>query len=653
MSCLEKNLEQIAKYNKPLADRIAAHEIVDQHRFRLDYSKCDDLNIYVDGVPIHDEIDPVGQAKDVFTKNYKEGNVSLIFGLGLGYLFNRFVKETKDRILVYEPDMDILRITLGVFDFSEALANPKIKIVHDKFNLKPSIETMKTKDDDMTLYFLPYHSCHHKPVLDELVSELSQIHSLMEIGFKELAKKSTAWAMSTASNLASIAKNEELEALEDKFKDKPAVIVSAGPSLLKSIEAIKKYRDKIVVVSVGIALKTLLKHGVKPDFVAIIEIGDCRFNLLGEDLAGIKFIFPPEVNSLIYTTGVEKAFNYYTENLFTSDWVQGYTGIDCSKYINRGTVSITALWSANLMGCNPIILAGQDLAFSGGECYAGDTFYSVSYEVNKETGEIEFTPKPYDDNKKADFEKMYGPVTKEQYEKAIELVIEQRKKELTTVKGQDGTLLPTSAGYSLFVKHFMEIIPRMYGKKLYNTSVGGAQIDGYENISMEEVLSQYAKEKIDVDAIIEEATGSYTKPFGVEQKINFINNAISLLTKYAECCDKGLQNTKKFTQQYNRVRRVSDDIRNILNRSLGSYIDAVQHYFTKNRYILSLSYKEYSDVEESLKVLKTENSDQHILEAHKNLVKFFDLGKKNSLQSVKILKEQKEMILNESTVAKS
>lgn len=648
---LAKNLEQIAKYNKPLADKIATHEITTP-TYRLDFTKCDDLNLYVDGYPIHDEVDAIGQAQTIFQKSYREGHLNIIYGFGLGYLFSRFIKEVHQKVIVYEPNIDILRITLGLFDFSEALANPKVKVVHDKFNIKPAIESMSTKGDKITLYFLPYHAHFFKAEIDEFVQDLSMINSLIEVGFKELANKSKGWALSTAKNLIKITRGEELEAIRDKFKDKPAVVVSAGPSLLQSVETIKKYRDKIVVISVGIALKALLKHGIRPDFTAIIETGNCLPNVEGADLSGINFVFPPEVNSRIYEYDYFRTFNYYTENLFTSDWVMDYTQIDCTKYMNRGTVSITALWTAKILGCNPIILTGQDLAYSGGKCYAGDSFFNLTCTVNQETGELEFQTPDYESQKKEVIEKYYGTSDPEEMKRILNGFIAQKKTELTKVKGQSGELLPTSAGYALFVKHFEELIPDLYDKKLFNCSTGGAQIDGYENAIMEDVLKEYAKTSIEVEKIVQESIKGYQKPADSNHKKAFLDENMAMLKEYKHLSEKGSDYMKKFNQQLKRSRILRNEVKNICFKALDAYAYAIKNIYAKNRFIMSLSYQGYLNVEEAINSLNETRQDAEFMKLSEALSWFFADAIKASEEAIKTLKETKEAI-DESPSAKS
>lgn len=652
MDFLAKNAEQIAKYNKPLADKILSH-VIESASYRLDYTKCDDLNLYIDEMPVHDEIDAVEQAKAIFDKSYQKNHVSIIFGLGLGYLFNRFVKEVNDKILVYEPNIDILRITLGLFDFSEALSNPRIRLVHDKFNLKSAIESVNIKDDLFTLYFLPFHQVRYKPQLDEFVNDLTLIHGLIDVGYKELARQSKSWGLNIIKNLEKIHSNNELEALRGKFKNKPAVVISAGPSMHKSIEALKKYRDKVIVISVGIALKPLLRNGIKPDFTAIIEAGYCLFNLQGADTSGINFILPPEVNSQITETGqLDRVFNYYTENLFTSDWVQEFTGVDCTTYINRGTVSITALWSAHIMGCNPIILSGQDLAYVDGKCYAGNTHFGLKCVVDQETGEIDFEAPDFQNN--MDSIKEYGGTTEPaQVKNFLDYIIAQKRQDVQKVKGQNGELLATSGGYALFVKHFEELIPELNEKKLFNCSTGGAQIDGYENISMEEVLEKFATEKIDIENTITEAINSYQKPSSIEHKINFINTNIQKLEEYITACNKGSSFIRKFNQQHARTRKITPDLKQIFFKAIEIYYMVAEKIYSKNRYIMSMSYQEFSETEEALKTFDKTRTDENLMHLFEKVTNFFKQAVYYGTESIKILKQEKTKILNESIIAKS
>src|SRR5690606_10036454 len=55
------------------------------------------------------------------------------------------------------------------------------------------------------------------------------------------------------------------------FQQLPVFIVGNGPSLDQCFDYLHQYKDQVVIISCGTALKALHKHGIKPDFHAELE----------------------------------------------------------------------------------------------------------------------------------------------------------------------------------------------------------------------------------------------------------------------------------------------------------------------------------------------------------------------------------------------
>ena len=51
MDFLEKNLTELIKVNPDLVEKIIEHQITDMSKYKLAYSKCDDINLYIDDMP--------------------------------------------------------------------------------------------------------------------------------------------------------------------------------------------------------------------------------------------------------------------------------------------------------------------------------------------------------------------------------------------------------------------------------------------------------------------------------------------------------------------------------------------------------------------------------------------------------------------------
>ncbi|TNB54272.1 6-hydroxymethylpterin diphosphokinase MptE-like protein, partial [Campylobacter helveticus] len=52
------------------------------------------------------------------------------------------------------------------------------------------------------------------------------------------------------------------------------IIVSTGPSLIKQLPLLKKYREKALIFCADSAYPILARHNIKPDFVCMVERSD-------------------------------------------------------------------------------------------------------------------------------------------------------------------------------------------------------------------------------------------------------------------------------------------------------------------------------------------------------------------------------------------
>lgn len=86
-----------------------------------------------------------------------------------------------------------------------------------------------------------------------------------------------AWTKATQINLPRIKKENGIRTTRNQFqgeKEKCIVIVGASPKAKEDVKFLKELDDKFVLVVVNSALKMVLKEGVKPDYVIMIDSYD-------------------------------------------------------------------------------------------------------------------------------------------------------------------------------------------------------------------------------------------------------------------------------------------------------------------------------------------------------------------------------------------
>ena len=489
---LNKNLTFIEKYNPELAGKIRAHNSLNAN-YEIIEAKSGDPILLRDGLAVHDDIDPIQEAIEIFStvKNTSKKSILVVYGAGLGYLLRRAAKNHTGKIIIFEPDLDFLRILFEYTDCTDELSRGDLIIANTFEDIEEGYKKLFFWNYETKLAYLNYHKINCTKELSPFVQKLSSLHDIYQSNYRNLFSRSGIWTVSSISSASYTCKRNELTDIKDSLKGKTAVIISAGPSLEKNIELVKQHRDKLVVFCVGTALKKVLNYGIKPDFAVILECWESTQHQINDlDLSDINVIIQPMAFKALHSIKAKRFFNYFALNDNITSWLCSLWGIFTSDYVNKGTVSITALYSAKILGCNKIILIGQDLAFTGGQCYAKGTVYESLSHSDNETITVA-NSKDLAENMKIS-------------ESQLQKMIDKKGKNLMKVKGQNEEFVWTSADYALFLKYFEQVVIEIGDKvRLINATEGGAYINGFEHITLDEAINQYTGGVVDVETVLE------------------------------------------------------------------------------------------------------------------------------------------------------
>ncbi|MEF9934200.1 motility associated factor glycosyltransferase family protein [Clostridium sp.] len=180
------------------------------------------------------------------------------------------------------------------------------------------------------------------------------------------------WVENILSNIPYIIESNNIESLKVKHKNKPAVIVSAGSSLDKELEYLKKEENKFVIISGGRTLPTLKRKNIKVDYTCVIDGANASYEVIKEGLDYETNLVYSEVinkNILDNYNGKKTYYSYGSYNSVISS-ILGYN-VDEIQNVG-GSVAHTCIELARYMGCNPIIMLGQDLAYTNNKYHADE-----------------------------------------------------------------------------------------------------------------------------------------------------------------------------------------------------------------------------------------------------------------------------------------
>ena len=426
---------------------------------------------------------------------------------------------------------------------------------------------------------------------NDLVTALQQEVGRFSLDLKYTKERFYYLLLSTINNIPKILNEVPIGEFKDFYKNKTAVVVSAGPTLDRNIETIKKYRDNIVLITVGTAMKTLSTHNIIPDFLCIIEANDCSKQIAGVDLKEVNFITEPYANSNLRNFEFKKTYSHISQNLPINSFWCNIAGISNEEYWSKGTVSYTALNVARILGCSKIVLVGQDLAYIEGQCYSKDSAYKdLVCKYNDSLQKWEITAENFD-NFCLSLGNTDNPEIRKQ--KAIER-INALNASLYYVKGINGDMIPTESVYAAFIQPLCEFTQNYPDREYINTSLVGAQIDGFKNIPLEDALAD--TEKIENREL--RSNFSYNiqniKDNLIKEKENL--KPAKLIVDEIQKISKNLNNNLK------RYRNITPELLTELKKLITGYSALSYDFAEKNKLFDFITTSERIDMDYELKM---------------------------------------------------
>ncbi len=479
----QKNISALSLKNPALVQRLLGYvpteipQLVKENSF---------YNIVYRGKYVHNQVNPLAEAREIFSMaNNSPVSIHLVYGLGLGYLFQVASAESKGSVILYEPDLNILRLVLELVDFSTDIMKPNVFVADNFEDVSQIIYKKSGMKNSPEMLSLPSQREFDSVGFDNLVKQLQDLIGAFTLDRKYTTEKFYPSLKMLLKNIPNLMNEVPLIKYKDSYKGKTALIVSAGPSLDRDIEIIKKYRNNVVVFAVGTALKTLIAHKIKPDFLCIIETYNSSRQVENIDLSDVYFVTEPYSNPTLRTFKFKQIFSHISANTPINHFWAEICNENIEEYWSKGTVSYTALNCARILGCSKIVLTGQDLAYIEGQCYSKDSAYKdLVCKFNHDKQKWEIVAK--------DFEKFalaISPSANPEFRiKVANKRLERLNSSLYYVKGIKGDMIPTESVYAAFVKPLSEFSQHFNDREYINTSLVGAQIDGFENLPLENVL---------------------------------------------------------------------------------------------------------------------------------------------------------------------
>lgn len=186
---------------------------------------------------------------------------------------------------------------------------------------------------------------------------------------------------------------------KDRFKNIPAVICGAGPSLKSSIPILKQMQQRALILAGGSTITALSAQGISPHLGLALDPNEEEYLRLkpsssfATPLLYANRLLPDIFNTCNGPYGYMRSETGGASEAWLEDKLD-ITGDALGPDLGREAFSVTTLAIALAchLGCNPIILTGVDLAFTGMQRYAGGVvaqprFFLEDAKKEKRAGE--------------------------------------------------------------------------------------------------------------------------------------------------------------------------------------------------------------------------------------------------------------------------
>ena len=552
-------------------------------------SKKYSAKVFKDGKSIflHSAYDPEKEANTLIKEIENDTDLIFIFGIGAGYLINA-VKKLNVNIAVIEPSIKFFNLLIDNFKLDKILEDNITFFIggDDIEDIEKFISIENTKK---VKFFITrsYANLFGEEALFYQQKVLSIVDKKI-ININTISRFDKLWAYNIASNVAKISTHYGANKFFDKYKNIPAVIVSAGPSLEKNIRKLREMKNKALIIAVDTAMKPLFSHNISPHFVITID--------------------PQKKNSKYFRNVYFKDSVLIAESSVDKEAIDSFNGaiyfinsiFPLAKYFmeelgNRGdittggSVSTAAYDFAIRIGANPIIMVGLDLSFPNYQThikgsYHEENFFTETYKLDSYDSRI------------------------------YKVLIAGNLREEKNIYNEK---VWTDSRFNMYKNWYEEQCLKYNQIKFYNATEGGIIINGMENINLEELIQKFNDIDINIDRndrnierkneILTNIKNGLIKIEGEISKIKpYILNALELCEKINEDLkrhrkvDKLLESLNEYDIKILNISKVNEFLGITMQKTIKAITEGF--IFEDEKYDKSIvnSYKLYEAMNESI-----------------------------------------------------
>ena len=323
---------------------------------------------------IHSVYDPRKEAA-TFAAEIKPGTRLCLYGFGLGYTAEAVLERLgpDGALLVLELNPDLLAAALQSRDLTPLAGDPRFHLVFAETEDQAAAcmaQGMSWLDPGRRgtpeiRFHPPSWECL-PPGFGRIANalEVLRLERRVPVLFGDLESRNFAL------NREALPQTRGIKALKNRHRGQPALLISAGPSLDGLLPFLPSLARRCLAGCVDTALPVVRGLGLSPDYVFTLDPQEQSFSHFEDHLdCTASLVFTPTANPRVIQQYQGPKVVVFKEQQTAT---RHETRLEQEKGTTRagGSVSCLGLDCLIQMGCDPIVLVGQDCAFPGLRGYA-------------------------------------------------------------------------------------------------------------------------------------------------------------------------------------------------------------------------------------------------------------------------------------------
>ncbi|EDO9938712.1 DUF115 domain-containing protein [Campylobacter jejuni] len=351
---------------------------------------------YNENLLYQDPIKELQTMLNTYNDKYLLYPVLYFYGFGNGILFKALLQnKNHQHIVVFEKDIEIIWIMFHILDFSSELQSARLMVLeNDKLQAQDYTELCSSKPffQFSRIYFLELMSHYYERFHEDILG----LNKKLAENFKNIILRNGNDPLDALQGIEQFVYNLPQMITHPSYKEllskrkgvsDTAIIVSTGPSLTKQLPLLKKYANKATIFCADSSYPILAKHGIKPDYVCMLERTEITAEFFNHDFGefdkDIVFVCAGVVHpkAIEYLKGRNRKYLIIPRYLYFPIYIK-------LKYFdflyNTPSVAHMACYLSLHLNHKNIIFIGQDLAYAeNGNSHPDDYQNSASYESRR------------------------------------------------------------------------------------------------------------------------------------------------------------------------------------------------------------------------------------------------------------------------------